>query len=158
MQQKILWAEVLKETEKKKSRWKIRDLLADSRCGQAALDFLASTDVGRLVPPLEEGDARGEVPEWELREHREREEEQEAEAEELGGGGTAAVPAHALLHGIGRRRVGDGRFSFVTFLCGFLGAHLIFLGQAWAEGKGELATCRHCADCGRENWVKCTPP
>ena len=73
-------------------------------------------------------------------------------------GGTAAVLAHALFHGIGGRGVGDGCFSFVTFLCYFLGAHLIFLGQAWAEGEGELAACRHRADCGQENWVNCTPP
>ena len=33
-----------------------------------------------------------------------------------------------------------------------------FLGQAWAEGKGELATCRHRADSGWEKWTKCTPP
>ena len=32
------------------SRWKIRDLLADERCSQAVLDFLSTTDVGRLVP------------------------------------------------------------------------------------------------------------
>jgi len=29
-----------------------------------------------------------------------------------------------------------------AFLCTFLGALYIFLEQAWAEGKGELATCR----------------
>jgi len=73
---------VRKETGKWKSRWKIRELLADGRCGQAVLDFLTSTDVGRLVPPLEEKDAESQVSEWELREHREREEEREAEAEE----------------------------------------------------------------------------
>ena len=28
--------------------------------------------------------------------------------------------------------------------------HHILFRQAWAEGKGELATCRHCADSGRE--------
>jgi len=85
MQQKILWAEVQKETGKWKSRWKIRDLLADGRCAQAVLDFLTSTDVGRLVPPLEEEkDAGSQVSEWELRVRREREEEREAEAEELG--------------------------------------------------------------------------
>jgi len=72
-------------------------------------------------------------------------------------GGTAAVTDHALLHGIGARGVGDGRFSFVTFLRDFLSAHFI-LGQACWEGEGELATCRHYADCGQENWVKCTPP
>ena len=78
-----------------KSRWKIRDLLADGRYGQAVLDFLSSTDVGRLVPPEEETDAGSEASEWELRERREREEEREAEAEALGaegelGGGASA--------------------------------------------------------------------
>jgi len=87
MQQKILWAEVQKETGRWKSRWKIRDLPGDGRCGQAVLDFLSSTDVGRLVPPLEERDAGSEVSEWELRERREWEEEREAEAEELGAAG-----------------------------------------------------------------------
>ena len=79
---------LLKETKRWKSRWKVRDLLADGRCGQAVLDFLSSTDVGRLVPPLDkEGDAGSEVSEWKLRERWEREEEQEAEAEELGAAG-----------------------------------------------------------------------
>ena len=78
MQQKILWAEVQKETERRKSRWTVWDLLANKRVGQAVLDFLSSTDVGRLVPPLEEGDARSEVSGWVLRERREREEEREA--------------------------------------------------------------------------------
>jgi len=87
MQQKILWAEVQKETGRWKSRWKIRDLLGDGRCGQAVLDFLSSTDVGRLVPPLEERDAGSEVSEWEIQERLEREEEREAEAEELGASG-----------------------------------------------------------------------
>jgi len=34
----------------------------------------------------------------------------------------------------------------------FLGSFFCFLseGQAWAEGKGELAMSRHCADCGQE--------
>jgi len=76
---------VLKETKRRKSRWTVRDLLADERCGQAVLDFLSSTDVGRLVPPLKEGDDAGNgVSEWELRERRERQEEREGEAEALG--------------------------------------------------------------------------
>jgi len=66
-QQKILWAEVRKDTGRGKDRWKIRDLLADERCGRAVLDFLASTDVGRRVP-AEEGDAVSEVSEVEVRE------------------------------------------------------------------------------------------
>jgi len=41
MQQKILWVEVLKETKRWKSRWTVRDLLADGRCGRAVLDFLS---------------------------------------------------------------------------------------------------------------------
>jgi len=45
------------------SRWKIRYLLSDGRCGQAVLGFLSSTDVGRLVPPLEEGDAGSQASE-----------------------------------------------------------------------------------------------
>jgi len=79
----VLWAEVQKET----GRWKIRDLLADKRCGKAVLDFLTATDVGRLVPPVEEDDTGSQTSEWELRERREREEEHEAEAEELGAAG-----------------------------------------------------------------------
>jgi len=62
----------------------IRDLLADGRCAQAVLDFLSSTDVGRLVPPLGVGGSGGsEASEGELRERLEREEELEAEAAEL---------------------------------------------------------------------------
>ena len=53
MQQKTLWAEVQTETGRWKNRWMVRDPLADGRCGQAVLDFLSSTDVERLVPPLE---------------------------------------------------------------------------------------------------------
>jgi ribonuclease HI len=83
-QQKTLWAEVRKETGRWKSRWKVRDLLADERCSRAVLDFLATTDVGRLVPVQAEEDAQSEASEWELRERREREEERRAEAEGLG--------------------------------------------------------------------------
>jgi len=68
MQQKILWAEVLKETKRSKSRWTVRDLLADGRCERAVLDFLSSTDVGRLAPPLEEEDAVSAVSEMEMQE------------------------------------------------------------------------------------------
>ena len=61
--------------------------MADERCGQAALDFLSSTDVGRLVPLLKkEDDAGSEVSEWELREWRQRHEEWEGEGEALGAG------------------------------------------------------------------------
>ena len=86
-QQKTLWAKVLKETKRRKSGWAVRDLMADERCGQAVLNFLSSTDVGRLVPPRKkEDDAASEVSEWELRERRERQEEWEGEAERPGAG------------------------------------------------------------------------
>ena len=80
-QQKIPWGEVRKETRRWKSRWKIRDLLADERCSRAVLDFLTSTDVGRRVPATEE-DTVSEVSEAELREW-----EPGAAAEELGAEG-----------------------------------------------------------------------
>jgi len=50
-QQKILWAEVRKETGRWKDWWKIRDLLADKRRGRAVLDLLSTTDVGRPGTP-----------------------------------------------------------------------------------------------------------
>jgi hypothetical protein len=67
-QQKDLWAEVKKETGRWKDRWKVRDLLADERCGRAVLGFLSTTDVGRRVPAEEEEDAVSAVSEQEVRE------------------------------------------------------------------------------------------
>jgi len=49
------------------------------------LDFLLSTDVGRIVAAVDDDDDTGsEASEWELRERREREKERRAEAEALG--------------------------------------------------------------------------
>jgi hypothetical protein len=83
-QQKTVWAEVRKETGRWKSCWKVRDLLADERCNRAVLDFLSTTDVGRLVLAPVEEDAQSEASEWELRERKEREEERRTEAEGMG--------------------------------------------------------------------------
>ena len=52
-----------------------------------------------------------------------------------------------LLHGVRRRGVGYRSvsvplFSLLSLLCDFFGAGCIFLGQAWAEGKGEHAIVR----------------
>jgi hypothetical protein len=85
-QQKILWAEVRKETKRWNSRWKVRDLLADERCSRAVRDFLATTDVGRLGPAPAEEDAQRVASEWELRDQRDREEERRVKPEELGAG------------------------------------------------------------------------
>jgi hypothetical protein len=60
-QQKILRAEVRKETGRWKSRWKVRDLLADARCSRMVLDILSTTDVGRLLPAPAEEDAQSEA-------------------------------------------------------------------------------------------------
>ena len=45
----------------------IAEQLADERWSQAVLDFLATTDVGRIGPPVadEEEDAASEASEWE---------------------------------------------------------------------------------------------
>jgi len=74
----------LKETGRWKNRRRIRDLFADRRCSQAVLDFLPMTDVGRMVPAVEEeANTESELSEGELRERQEREEERR------GGGGGA---------------------------------------------------------------------
>jgi len=44
-----------------------------------------------------------------------------------------------------------------AFFCNHFGAIQVFLRQAWAEGKGELATCCHCGDSRRETWIKGAP-
>jgi hypothetical protein len=83
-QQRILCAEVRKETGRWKSRWKLWDLLADERCSRAVVGCLSTTDVGRLVPAPVAENAQSEGSECELREWREREEESRAETEGLG--------------------------------------------------------------------------
>jgi hypothetical protein len=99
-QQKDLWAEVREETGRGKDRFKIRDLLANTRYSRAVLDFVSNTDVGRRVPKAAvEEDVQSEASGWELRERREREEERRVEAEELGARrwGTTAVSPYAFM-------------------------------------------------------------
>ena len=71
-QQKILWAEVRRETGRSKDRFNIRDLLTDARCYQAVLGFLSTTDVGRQVPAPTGEDIQSEASECELRERQHR--------------------------------------------------------------------------------------
>jgi len=154
-QQKILWAEVKKETGRWKDRWKVRDLLADGRCSRAVLDYLSSTDVGRRVPAEAEDDAVGAVSELEVREWLE---EQGAGAEEAGDGGTRCYSPRPTSWCWQEWRRGTLSFlSFVfrsSFFSNSLGALHIFWGQAWAEGKGVLTTSRQCADSGQETDCK----
>ena len=93
-QQKTLWTTVLEETRKLpgptrcKGRTKIAELLADERCSQALLDFLATTDVGRTAgPPVAEEGEEGasEASEWEDREREEQLAPLREEEERLGG-------------------------------------------------------------------------
>jgi len=133
-QQKILWAEVRKETGKGKDRWKVRDLLADGRCSRAVLDFLSTTDVGRWVPGVEEDDAVSAVSELEVREWLE---EQGAGAEEQDAGGNyrCSYPRPTSWRRQARSR-GDGvRFSFGSFLGHFPWARLPFLGTGLGGGQ-----------------------
>jgi len=94
---------------------------------QAVLDFLSTTDVGRLVPAKE--DVGSEVSEWELRERRERKEERRVEAEELGAGVELPLFLHTpSFMASADEEQGTGCLSFGSFLCDLLGAHLFFLG------------------------------
>ena len=76
-----MWVTVLEETRKLpgptrgRDRTSIAELLADERCSQAVLEFLATTEVGRTSgPPVadEDEDAASEASEWETREQAER--------------------------------------------------------------------------------------
>jgi len=49
-QHKGMWAKVKQETGSGKDRWSIAKLFADERCSEALLEFLRTTDVGRMVP------------------------------------------------------------------------------------------------------------
>jgi hypothetical protein len=139
------------------------DHLADERCTRAVLDFLATTDVGRLVPAPAKDDAQSEASGWEFRERREIEEESRVEAEELDAGDEEQplflpAPSFMRLQKWGRRGAAficssalSIVFSFLLFPLLFLWCAAIFLGQAWVEGKGERAVRRRTAD---GNWVK----
>jgi len=117
-------------------------------CGEASWGRRTERDV-RVGTPGAEGKGRGE-------------EARDWGAGRRGRGGGVAAPSHPLLQSFCRRGVGcGGGFSFplffpLSFLCNFLGACYIFLGQAWTGGKGELATSRRRASCGR--CVRCHDP
>jgi len=92
-QQKALWATVLDTTRKLpgptrgRAHTNIAELLADERCSQAVIQFLATTDVGKTAgPPVAEDneDAASEVSEWGARDLAERAWEREMEAISLG--------------------------------------------------------------------------
>ena len=86
-------ATVLKETRKlpgptrERRRTSIAEMLADERCSQTVLQFLATTDVGRMSgPPVteDEEDAASETSELEARDQEERAWERREEKERLG--------------------------------------------------------------------------
>jgi len=140
----------------------IRDLLADERCGRAVLDFLSSTNVGRLVAPLEANDTGRKVSEWELWERWEQEEERRADAETLGLRTNRARRIRSSFpraRSWNRQRWDRGGVRFLLcsplyFPCviSFLRSRLSR--QDRAEGQGEHGTYRRRADSGQENWAK----
>jgi len=161
MQQKIPWAEVQKETGRWKNRRTVRGLLADGRCGQVVLDFLSSVGVGRLAPPLEESDAGSEVSEWssgragsgKKRGRRRCRRWVPKASWTVGHNPHCSYPPPRSWHRRGRSEVGSA-FSFVISLVRIISSW----DRPGRRAKGELATSRHRADSGRENWTKCTPP
>jgi len=130
--------------------------LADERCGRVVLDFLSTMDVGRRVPAEE--DAVSEVSEAELREW-ERSRERGPRSRAMG---SCSCSFPRLTSGRPQERARRFHLSFpfvfpFLSLCHFLDARHTSLGQAWAEGKGELATCPR-ADRERETLIKSAPP
>jgi len=120
-------------------------------------------DVGRQVPAVAGEEAQSEASEWELREQRGREEEMKQETEELDAEAEQPLflPTPSFMASVeGECR----RFSFVFPFCLFVllppllfpWRALSFLGQAQAEGKGEPAASRRCAD-SRQEPVKIYP-
>jgi len=112
-QQKIPWAEVREESGRGKSRFKVRNLLAQP--GGTRLPLRHGCGWSRLRK------TRGsKVSEWERGERGEREEQHGVEAEELGAGERryTTVSAHTLFHGVCGGGVGDGH----AFLCSPLGS------------------------------------
>jgi len=87
-QQKVLWKEVWKETEKGRGRLKAHKLFAEPGTCQAVLDFLSSTYIVKTVPVVEEG-TENEASEWEPRERAELEAEQRVEEPDMEGAGEA---------------------------------------------------------------------
>ena len=92
------------------------------RCSQAVLDFLSTTDVGRLVPAEE--DAGSEASEWELRGLREREEERRPRSCAEGEEQPPFLPTPSFMASAEEDR---GRVS-ISFVLSF-GALRIFLRQ-----------------------------
>jgi len=114
-------------------RVKIRGLFADERCSQAVLDFISTTDVGRLAPEPAKEDAQSKASEWNLRERKEGEKERRWEAEELDAGAEERLlfsPAPSFMASA-EEGWGGWSLSFVFFL----GRHLSS-GQAWGRAKG----------------------
>jgi hypothetical protein len=148
-QQKVLWTEIKKETGRWKSRWKVRDLPADERHSRAVLDFLSTTDVGRLVPAPVEEDAQSETLEWQFRERSEREEVRRREAEELGEGGEEQplfLPTPSFMVSTEEEWSHEGDVPLPFFSLSFVMSFLIFLGAPYHHlgtglGRGQRKAC-----------------
>jgi len=137
----------------------IRDFLADGRCSQSVLDFLSTTDVGKLVPAEE--DAGSEVSEWGLRELREREGRGEWRRRSWVPRGGTAIPPDALLCGVHGRGVRGGlRFPLFFLLLGLFSfaIPLVRVIFSWDRPGRRAKGSLHRADSGRETWMKSALP
>ena len=123
-----------KESGRGRASPKIQRLLADVRCSQAVTAGLplhhgcgkASAGWGRR---------RSKASEWERKEERRQAEELGAEVRN----NLCFSPRPRSWHPRKRTRGWVSIsfvLSFLSFPCDFFGAHCIFWGQAWAEGKG----------------------
>ena len=165
-QQIILWAEVLKESERKKSRWDPGPPLANGRYSQSVLDFLSTTSAGRL--DLVEEDVPGA-----------------GRREEGGGGGTGCpgggplfLPTPSFMastvHRGGREGGGGATFTFLlslvpdhdfhlTSLCSESPSFVISLVRTISSdrpGRRAKGSLQRAASRGRRagTWVRSAPP
>jgi len=103
------------------------------------------------------------VSEWEPRERREREEEREAESEDLGaprevdaGEELPLPPPTPSVIASADKDYGMAAFPLLlSFVISFV-RFLFSSARPGRSAKGEPGKCRHRADSGRENLIKCT--
>jgi len=83
-EQKVLGPKVEEEIGRGREQWKAHELFAEGwQCSQAILEFLASMDIGKTVPPVaNDGDRGSKVSEGEQQEQAELEDKKRTE--ELG--------------------------------------------------------------------------
>jgi hypothetical protein len=157
-QEKILWAEVRKESGRGKDQFKIRDLFTNTRCSQLVLDFLSTTDVGRRGPSPAEDDAQSEASEWKLRERSEKREARRREAEELGiedEERPLCLPTPSCRRGVGGAGAKRGRWGFLrlSFVISFVISLVRSISLGTGLGGGQRGACDEVRTADRKRTV-----